>query len=355
MDENMNKNTEPTIHAQKLVGDLFRPDPRIYWTDFLITMAVVYGTLIMCFTSPHLFWQLVCGLVAALALFRAGTFIHEITHFRPGSMRAFCAAWNVLYAWPMMMPSLMYRNHRDHHSKKTFGTPNDGEYLPLGLGRPWLVVLYLLQVPLLPFLALIRFGLLVPLSFLRPSWRRLLLEHASSYGINPFYKRQLSRDEPYRLWALADIACAVLFWALAVVFLAGWAPWSLLLKFYLVVVVAVGLNWVRNLAAHRYTEPGRPVPWLEQMRDSINIVGGGWLTALLFPVGLRYHAVHHLFPAIPYHHLAEAHDRLMTGLPSEAGYAGVNYPSFGAVLRNLWQQTKQGRRDAIDHWRQAAE
>jgi fatty acid desaturase len=351
----MNKDIEPTIHAQKLVGDLFRPNPRIYWMDFLITMALVYAGLYVCLTSSQVAWQIISGAVAALALFRAGTFIHEIAHFRPGSMRPFCAAWNILYALPMMMPSLMYRNHRDHHSKKTFGTAKDGEYLPLGLGRPWLVVLYLLQVPLLPFLALIRFGLLVPLSFLRPSWRRLLLEYASSYGINPFYKRQLGRDEPYRLWALADIACCILFWSLAVVFLAGWLPWSVLLKFYCVVVVAVGLNWVRNLAAHRYIEPGRPVPWLEQMRDSINIVGGGWVTTLLFPVGLRYHAVHHLFPAIPYHHLAEAHRRLMTNLPSDTGYAAVNYPTFGSVLRNLWRQTKAGQADAVGHWRQAAE
>jgi fatty acid desaturase len=351
----MNKDIEPTIHAQKLVGDLFRPNPRIYWMDFLITMALVYGGLYVCLTSSQVAWQIISGAVAALALFRAGTFIHEIAHFRPGSMRPFCAAWNILYALPMMMPSLMYRNHRDHHSKKTFGTAKDGEYLPLGLGRPWLVVLYLLQVPLLPFLALIRFGLLVPLSFLRPSWRRLLLEYASSYGINPFYKRQLGRDEPYRLWALADIACCILFWSLAVVFLAGWLPWSVLLKFYCVVVVAVGLNWVRNLAAHRYIEPGRPVPWLEQMRDSINIVGGGWVTTLLFPVGLRYHAVHHLFPAIPYHHLAEAHRRLMTNLPSDTGYAAVNHPTFGSVLRNLWRQTKAGQADAVGHWRQAAE
>ncbi len=351
----MNKNPEATIHLQKLMSDLFCPNPVIYWVDFLLTMAVVYGSLFIYLTSNQLLWQLVSGTVAALALFRAGTFIHEIAHFRPGAMRSFCAAWNILYAWPMMMPSLMYRNHRDHHSKKTFATPDDAEYLPLGLGRPWLVVLYLLQVPVLPLLAMIRFGFLVPLSFLRPAWRRLLLEHASSYGINPFYKRHLSRDEPYRLWALADMACSILFWFLVVVLTAGWLPWSVLLRFYLVVVVAVGLNWVRNLAAHRYIEPGQPVSWLEQMRDSINIVGGGWVTALLFPVGLRYHAVHHLCPTIPYHHLAEAHRRLMANLPNEIGYGAVNYPSFWAVLRNLWRQTRAGQADAVGHWRQVAE
>src|SRR3546814_3007575 len=46
-----------------------------------------------------------------------------------------------------------------------------------------------------------------------------------------------------------------------------------------------------------------------QLEDTLHITGQTWLTALLFPVGLRYHALHHLFPAMPYHAMGRSEER----------------------------------------------
>jgi fatty acid desaturase len=76
---------------------------------------------------------------------------------------------------------------------------------------------------------------------------------------------------------------------------------------------------------------------LEQMEDSINITGQAWLTLLLFPVGLRYHALHHLFPSLPYHNLGKAHRRLSALLPPDAPYHATGRRSFCAAIGELWR------------------
>ena len=42
------------------------------------------------------------------------------------------------------------------------------------------------------------------------------------------------------------------------------------------------------------------------------------------PVGLRYHALHHLFPTLPYHNLKAAHEYLLVHLPPESPYRSLD-------------------------------
>ncbi|HWL73233.1 MAG TPA: fatty acid desaturase, partial [Burkholderiaceae bacterium] len=48
-----------------------------------------------------------------------------------------------------------------------------------------------------------------------------------------------------------------------------------------------------------------------------------------------YHALHHLFPSLPYHNLARAHRRLMAELPADNLYRQTVYPSYWSVIRQL--------------------
>jgi fatty acid desaturase len=117
---------------------------------------------------------------------------------------------------------------------------------------------------------------------------------------------------------------------------------------------ALSLNWVRNLAAHRYGNRGEPTDHIGQFSDSVNITGQTWLTLLLFPVGLRYHALHHLLPALPYHNLGKAHQRLLAQLPADSPYHAVNRASFFATAAELWRSARQTAPEdsAIPRWRQ---
>ncbi len=101
------------------------------------------------------------------------------------------------------------------------------------------------------------------------------------------------------------------------------------------VSTAIGLNWLRNLAAHRYDKTGARMNHIDQVLDAYNLTGQRWLTSWLFPVGLRLHALHHLFPGLPYHSLPEAHRRLMARLPAEHPYRQTNEASYFRIVGRL--------------------
>ena len=71
-----------------------------------------------------------------------------------------------------------------------------------------------------------------------------------------------------------------------------------------------------------------------QLIDSIDTPGRFW-TELWAPVGLRYHALHHYFPGIPYHGLPEAYTRLVGTLPLATEYRKMSSPSLPYSLRAL--------------------
>ena len=327
--------------ARELVKDLFEPHALRYWTDFLLSLAVAYGAVALYLSASPLSALFIASfIVAAFALFRCGVFMHELVHLPARHLRVFRAAWNVLFGIPALTPSFMYKCHADHHNPRHFGTPRDGEYLPLGAGPIRRIILYLIVIPVLPVLAVVRFLVLTPVSLLHPRLRRAVLERASSYVINPKYRRSLPPEERHWTWVALEIA---IFLELAVFFgllLAGALAWTVLAKLYVLAVAAAGLNWVRTLAAHGYRNTGAPMTFREQIEDSIGIAGHPLLTELLFPVGLRYHSLHHWFPALPYHALGAAHRRLMASLPQDSPYRRTMHPSYLHAVREMWRSAR---------------
>ena len=107
------------------------------------------------------------------------------------------------------------------------------------------------------------------------------------------------------------------------------------------------LNGLRTLAAHRYREPGGRLTITEQLLDSVNHTGRPVLTELWAPVGLRFHALHHLFPGIPYHNLPAAHARIMRLLPPGSPYHRTEGRGLIATLRDLWRAARAERRAVV--------
>jgi fatty acid desaturase len=327
--------------ARMIVSDLFRRSPALYWTDLLLSAGAAWTLTAAYFLAPP--WsplQITAFLGASILFFRAGTFIHEIVHMPAQTMRGFARAWNLLIGIPLLMPWILYRNHVEHHSPKHFGTPDDGEYLPLASSPLAETLKYLAQAPLLPLFMVIRFGVLGPLSWCSPRLREWVLTHASAAVSNPYYRKRFpKRDERHLL--IVEALCFAYLLAIAVLLWMRIIGFTQLLMAYLLLAWALGLNWLRNLAAHRYGNRGGSLSHAEQVADSINITGQTWLTVLLFPVGLRYHALHHMFPAMPYHNLGKAHRRLMERLPADAPYRASSRDNFFAAVRELWQSATQ--------------
>jgi fatty acid desaturase len=215
---------------------------------------------------------------------------------------------------------------------------------------------YFAQVPILPLLSIVRFLVAVPLSFLHPRLRRWLLERGSSYAIHPYYRRAIPPTEPQRLWIALDAVCFLWLAVILIFVLKGFLTWSMVGLFYCLSTYSLALNWVRNLAAHRYSNTGSEMTFAEQVEGSVNIVGSSLVTLLLFPVGLRYHGLHHLFPSLPYHALGKAHRRLMNALPEDSPYRRTCCPGFFTAVRDLLRGARLAAKrgdDPMRLWRSA--
>ena len=115
--------------AAKVTRDLNAAKPAIYWADFLLSVAIGYGSLAGAIISQSVAFAVIFGLIAVLALYRAGSFIHELTHIRRNALPGFHFVWNVLFGIPMLIPSFMYEGiHSIHHRTKKYGTVEDPEY-----------------------------------------------------------------------------------------------------------------------------------------------------------------------------------------------------------------------------------
>ena len=348
--------------ARGIVGDLFTPKRWIYWTDFLLSIG--FGaTLFAAVENSHRPGRLVdilCqaagwdatgryGLIAAmffvhcLLFYRAALFTHELVHLRRGAVPGFSVIWNLACGIPFLMPSFLYHTHVHHHLRKHYATDGDGEYLPLAAGPTREIIAYLAQSLIIPILAVVRFGLLTPIAWLSPGIRRMVQQRASSMIIDPTYVRPVPTPKQLRLWRVQEAACLAFIVGAAAALMTGLLPWTWLIHAYLTGVTIITLNAVRTLGAHRYRHGGAETTFLEQLLDSVNYPRRPWLNELWAPVGLRYHALHHLFPLLPYHALGEAHRRLMAGLPDDSPYRQTVAEGLPSVLAELWRDARRGR------------
>ena len=300
--------------AADVTRDLNVPNARIYWTDFLASAVVGYGALGLAAVTSSTLVMLVAAMVSIVALFRAGSFIHELTHIKKGELGGFKLGWNLIVGVPLLIPSFLYEGiHNLHHAKIRYGTIEDPEYLPLALMKPWTLPLFVVAAALAPIALLFRFALLAPLSLLSAPLRKLVIERYSGLQINPHFRRKPAEGDLARQWRWQEVAASV--WAITLITLAvsGVVPLQAVLVFLGITSGTMLLNQTRTLVAHLWENDGEPLSVTEQFLDSVNVPPPGPTAELWAPVGLRFHALHHLFPSLPYHNLARAHALIESG------------------------------------------
>jgi fatty acid desaturase len=328
--------------AVDLTRDISEARGAIFWPDMLGSAALGYAALAGAILVGNPWLALACGAVSVLALYRALLFIHELTHIHKNALPGFRLAWNLLVGIPLLTPSLMYEQvHTLHHARTRYGTAEDPEYLPLGLMKWWSLPAFILIALLLPVGLLIRCAVLNPLGAVIPPLRKLVWERASSLSINPDFRRRPPEGDFARMVIWQELGASL--WAIGVLtasWLYGWRP--LLIAIAVVSLVAL-LNQIRTLVAHLWVNDGEAMTVTGQYLDSVNVPPPALLSPLWAPVGLRYHALHHLLPSVPYHSLGEAHRRLLTRLGTGSTYNQANYPGLVPLVVRLARSTMMPR------------
>jgi fatty acid desaturase len=326
--------------AAELTRDLNAPRPAVYWTDFVGSAVLGYAALGVAIAAGPLWLTIVAGLVAVFALYRGMSFIHELTHVKHASLPGFRLGYNALIGVPMLVPSFMYEGvHNLHHARTRYGTSEDPEYLPLALMKPWSLPLFVVVAALAPIALIFRYGILSPLSLIVPGLRRVVVERYSALAINPQFRRRMPEGESAKQWNRIEAACAA--WAMALIALVATRTMSLR-AFAIVISVASAvavINQLRTLVAHLWENEGEAMTVTAQYLDSVNVPPPATLPALWAPVGLRYHALHHLLPGVPYHALGEAHRRLSAALDESSPYYKANYAGMPGLVAKIARST----------------
>ena len=131
------------------------------------------------------------------------------------------------------------------------------------------------------------------------------------------------------LWAI--LLMASVFWL-------GWRPLLIALAVFSAVAV---LNQLRTLVAHLWENEGEAMTVTGQYLDSVNVESP--IAALWAPVGLRFHALHHLMPSMPYHALPEAHRRIREHLGTGSTYEQSIHPGMRPLVVRIARSTMRRR------------
>jgi fatty acid desaturase len=330
--ENRQEDVVALKRLAPLVKDLHRPRALIYWFDLAACLALISISLQISRPFPGRvadgsILALLGLLVAGLALYRASYFNHELAH-QSRQLPGFELAWNLTIGIPLLIPSYLYTDHLNHHSIKGFGTDTDIEYFAPRLRGLRGAVVLIAACSVLPFVYIVRFAVVTPLAWVSPAIRRWVDINASGLGIFGLSRRAPPTAAELPAWRLQEAACFVYLCATGVLILFGILPISWVMQFYVVMGVLLFFHAIRIMVGHRYDSNGEPQSRVEQVLDSFNFTRNRVVTSILAPLGFRLHALHHLFPKIPYHNMPEAHRRICAALPKNSFYHAAESHSY---------------------------
>ncbi|MBD9358611.1 fatty acid desaturase family protein [Methylomonas albis] len=317
------------------INTYLNPRPTIYWLDFIgsvfATNLFIYISVKTTSFSPL---QLIFIIAAAIFLYRSTGFIHEAVHVGK-QISFFPIAFNILFGFVHKLPLYSYHPHKYHHHTKTYGTRNDPEYELLKGTARYLIFIPFFSQMAFPLLFLVRFGFFpILLPFIGKKGRNYVYRFASTAVLNLQFQRPLPDKKERTEWYQQDAACffynCIFFYFMA----SGYWPWKVLYVWYGITYLASLFNFYRTLSVHNYYSNFENTNFKQQILDT-NTYEGSCVLGWLYPIGTRFHALHHLFPQIPYHNLAKMHRLVLSNLPDNHPYRETIVSSFISATERL--------------------
>ena len=323
------------------VSDLMVHSPVRYWFEYIVSCAIGW---IFLFVSVNFgvvtFVGVLALIVSSLSFFRCITYIHEIVHFfyRKDVLPGFPLFWNLTCGVFFMVPYFMYKSHKDHHKIDTYGTKNDPRFLPVAVMTKIPNMLPILSFFYVPLLALFRFMIISPVSWLiGGKFRRYVITHMSSITLNNAYERS-TKPEDLKGIVGQEILVFTVWTLIAIGVYIKLIPLLLLFAFYLLCSLELLYGHFNNLVAHRYTDSSyEDMDFNGQIIDAVTFEGPSLFGFFFTPISQQYHGTHHLFPEMPYHSLKKAHYRIKSLLPQTHPYHKSVAKSPFSVITDLWK------------------
>jgi fatty acid desaturase len=276
--------------------------------DTLLAWAYIIGAWAVVYLLP--LWWVVLLVIPVIGSSYYALFIigHDGMHYRLFNNKRHNELFNDLFIFGPIgaITRINKRNHLDHHRHLATDLDPD-RYKQTCIGKDT------------------SFGLLFFLSGLRSFWnaiRNVMLNKG---------QKQTTRPESYTWQDVAMLlSWQVLLIGMLTYFIGWWAyPVLWLVPFYLFTFL---MDNFRTFAEHARPEPDR----LADTHRLITYVPNRIERTLFAPMNMHYHAVHHLWPSIPYYNLPMA-DRELRACQ---GIDGLEWrTSYIAQLRDWFART----------------
>ncbi len=322
---------------KSLLAPFHSIDKRMIWGDFLLNLILSWPLFIYTCFRPNL----LTFFISVFFLYRGTMLIHEVVHVSK-KVPGYRLAYNLFFGWFTSYPVYIFDGHLYHHGKATYATKRDPEYKFIPEYNNKTLIGPIISAFLLPIFQIIRFGVMpLFLPFMPEKYQIYVYERMSTLVFDVNFKRKIKNKEiELKVMKFNDLMCALYKIATIALIMTGILPLRFIIYFYIGFALGSILNMYRALFNHLYTnESLKPLNKDQHILDKTT-VESGFLTSIIFVNGLNYHALHHLFPEIPYYRLGAAHRLLMKELPADHIYRKSVYPSFFSLLKYCMKERK---------------
>jgi fatty acid desaturase len=312
-----NQSQDQIQQMKSLLSDMNEVNKFIFWRDLILLSLV--GWISIIYTAFN--YNLIIFLIGTYSLYKGTMLIHEVSHLSK-KIPGYKLAYNILLGYPNSYPAYIYDTHLFHHGKKTYGTVKDPEYAFIKDYSLITLIRPLLTSFLLPIMQVFRFVILPLITpFSSINFKRALYQKYSTLVFSLEYIRPIKNEsKELKMMMTQDLICSVYKVVLVTLVLLKVLPFQFIINFYFAFVIASLINMYRALFNHLYAnETLTSLSWEDHLLDTATIKSG-FFTKLIFVNGLSYHAIHHLFPEMPYHNLEKAHKILEKHLPDNHIY-----------------------------------